>query len=206
MPRVHTVQKARKADPRFGIAVGDKYHYWEFRNGGVRKSKTYPTRSQLTMSNFLGQLYTLFDDTVANASDPGDFEAAAESLRELGQECEESKSNMPEGLQEGPTGELLQERADGCEQAAEELERIGTELQEKLDAIEALAEIKKRYDEAQAELDDADAEEVDAFTEARDEIAGEWTGDEDIDSWDEESAKNEALEAARSEAADAESF
>jgi len=47
-----------------------------------------------------------------------------QALEELRDETEESKSNMPDSLQEGSTGELMQERIDGLEEFIQELEGV----------------------------------------------------------------------------------
>lgn len=129
MPRVYTVQKARKADPRFGIEVGDKYFWWEFRYGGVRKSKVYPKRSQLTQSNFLAQVYDLEDEMSRVEAQDGsdlqsqidDFISTMEGIRD---ECQEAVDNMPEQLQDGS---IAQQRVEALDEAINELEAICTD-------------------------------------------------------------------------------
>ena len=48
----------------------------------------------------------------------------ADSLEELAQECRDAYDNMPEGLQQGDTGQLLEQRAEGCEEAANAIRDI----------------------------------------------------------------------------------
>jgi hypothetical protein len=131
MPRVHKVERARKARPSAGIAVGDTYYYWTFRNRfgkGTRCfSKTYPKQSQLTRSEYLGRLVEIeerIEELTADATLEETVGEIAGSLRELGEEQEEKRNNMPESLQESDTGNLLQERAEACSNAADELEGI----------------------------------------------------------------------------------
>jgi hypothetical protein len=131
MPRVITVEKARKADPRYGIEVGDKYYYWVFKNqrgpGTKVKSKTYPRPSQLTRSNFKSQWRSFGEEIADLAVDDGLYDALQEiagRIRELGEECQSSLDNMPEGLQQGSTGEMLQERIDNCDSWASEIEGL----------------------------------------------------------------------------------
>lgn len=131
MPRVNTVEKARKADPRYGIAVGDKYYWWTFKNqrgpGTKMKSKTYPKPSQLTRSNFKSQWRGFAEQMQDLALDDGLHDALQEiagAIRELGEECQSSLDNMPEGLQQGSTGEMLQERIDACDNWAGEIEGL----------------------------------------------------------------------------------
>lgn len=67
----------------------------------------------------------------------GAFEGSAEELKELaervrtlGEEQEERRGNMPDSLQESPSGELLSERAGECEELADELDELATRLEE----------------------------------------------------------------------------
>ncbi len=124
------VKKARKDYPKEGIKKGDSYYWWSFRFGGTHRSKTAPKRSQLTQSNFLSQLYDIEDelnDLSADDGLPDTIADLSQRLRALASECEDALSNMPEGLQQGDTGQLLQERADACNSAADELEGVDTE-------------------------------------------------------------------------------
>lgn len=129
MPRVHHVKKARKDNP---VAKrGESYYWWKFRYGGKQYSKTPPKQSQLTQSPYYATLYDLQDEIAeADCCDEDTLEAlkerVSEALRELGQECQEKVDNMPDSLQHSPTGELLQERADACDSAADEVENIET--------------------------------------------------------------------------------
>jgi hypothetical protein len=79
----------------------------------------------LTNSDFYKSIYGLFDGTTF--STPDDVRELAEGVREVGQEQQDKLDNMPEGLQQGATGELLQERIDACESSADELETIADE-------------------------------------------------------------------------------
>lgn len=129
MPRVNFVKKARKAQPRFGISIGDSYFWWKFRFGGKRVSKTYPKQSQLTQSEFLGTIYDIQDRINDIEYDNSGTEVAEiiELLNELGDEQGDKIYNMPESLQSSPTAELLQERCDYCCEMADELEAIELE-------------------------------------------------------------------------------
>jgi hypothetical protein len=127
MPRVHHVKKARKDNPV--AKVGEPYYWWKFRHGGKKFSKTYPKQSQLTQSEFLSQAYAL-NETLADLASESidelrmDAEQIASDFRQLGEEQEEKLYNMPDSLQEGPTGELLQQRRDDCDDIAQQLEDV----------------------------------------------------------------------------------
>jgi hypothetical protein len=131
VPRVNKVEKARKAIPSIGVVPGDSYFWWTFKNqtgpGTKVVSKTYPKPSQLTRSNFKSQwrgfqeeiAELALDETLSDA-----LQDIASRIRELGEECQSSLDNMPEGLQQGATGEMLQERIDNCESWASDIENL----------------------------------------------------------------------------------
>jgi hypothetical protein len=125
MPRVKHVMKARKDNP--ACQAGESYYWWKFRYGGKHYSLTPPKASQLTQSEFLGQMYD-FADRLSELNEEavvgGAIEEIATEIRDLGCECEEKIQNMPESLQSSPTGEMLQERYDACEAMADELDNI----------------------------------------------------------------------------------
>jgi hypothetical protein len=131
MARAHFVRSARKDHPEAGVKKGESYYWWAFmvggRGGPKHYSKTPPKRSQLTQSEFLSALYDIEDDISASAlvADDGLGDAVsdiASRLNELADETESKKENLPDGLQNGQPGDQLQERADACRAAAEELE------------------------------------------------------------------------------------
>lgn len=131
MPRVHKLTAA-KDYPDKGIKKGDTYYKWTTRPGGrgkgiVHRQATYPKRQQLTSSDFLIQVYDIEDriaDLVADDALEGERDSIVDDIRALAEEQSEKLSNMPEGLQQSPTGEILQERADACEAWASEIEAV----------------------------------------------------------------------------------
>lgn len=50
-------------------------------------------------------------------------------IQQLGEEQREKKSNMPDSLQESDTGQLLEERADLCDETAEALEQAAQDIE-----------------------------------------------------------------------------
>lgn len=125
MPRVHS-QKAAKDYPNEGIRKGDVYYKWSLRPGGrgrgmLYRSKEYPKPWQLTSSPFLQQQYQI-EHAIGEVDSAEDAKELVEQIRELGEEAQGSLDNMPESLQYSPTGELLEERANACEEWASELE------------------------------------------------------------------------------------
>lgn len=144
MARATFVKKARKAHPEAGIKKGESYWHWSFRVGSrfvKRYSKTQPKRSQLTQSAFLSAMYdiedSLDDEVKSFLKGENDFEGlasacedAASQVRDTGEECESSRSNMPEGLQDGETGQLLEQRYDQCNSIADELESAASDIRD----------------------------------------------------------------------------
>ena len=126
MPRVHFVKSARKDNPV--AKKGESYYWWQFYRSGKSYSKTRPRQSQLTRSAYFGTLYSLqemIEDT--EVTDNDDFTAlrdeVASELDNLRDETQSSLDNMAEyNLEYSPTGELLQERVDACENAQMEVE------------------------------------------------------------------------------------
>lgn len=114
------------------IKKGEPYYWWQFRYGGKRISKERPRRSALTQSNYYATLWDIEDDlqeaTASNKDEfdeiKQDFVSRAEELRD---ECQNSLDNIPENLQQAPTGELLQERIDALENFISELEGVECE-------------------------------------------------------------------------------
>ncbi len=163
MARVIHVKKAQKDNPKAGIKKGEPYYWWKFRRGGKHYSKTPPRQSQLTQSEFLSQLYGLEEqldgyqpggfDTVADLE--SDIQSIIEDLENLKSETEDKLGNMPEGLQQGDTGQLLQERIDGVDNLVSELEALDFDEPNYEDFLA----------EAETDLTQEEDEEEDAFQE-----------------------------------------
>lgn len=138
--------KAAKDYPQFGIVKGQQHYYWKLMTG-PRSSRTFrqvdpPRPSQLTSSAFLGAMGDLEVEMSGFTHDDGlpeTLDNYAESIRSLGQEEQDKFDNMPEGFQQGETGQLLEERANNCEAWADEIDTAAGELREKLEAIDAKA-------------------------------------------------------------------
>jgi hypothetical protein len=133
MTRVYT-QKARKDYPQFGIKKGDTYYRWAFFRQPEQMSLKYPTRSQLTNDEGKVTVYNAFDGfSVAegDGADPaGDIRNMAEAMGEAEQSFRERFDNMPEGLQQGDTGQALEANADACSSAQSELESLADEVED----------------------------------------------------------------------------
>lgn len=137
MPKVHFVKKARKD---YGdIKKGESYYWWKFRYVGKSRSKTQPTRRQLTRSEFWVSVYDLQDE-ISNCDSLDNLSEIVERIRELANEQDEKKNNMPDSLQEGPIGEILSNREQSLNDWADELEGVDIEdegdIAGELDGIE----------------------------------------------------------------------
>lgn len=132
MARAHFVKKARKNNS--AVKKGESYWWWSFRFGPKHYSKTPPKPSQLTQSDYLSQFYACqeqFEELGSGNAPEGLADALRElgsGIEELGAEQEGKVDNMPDGLQEGDTGELLRQRAETCETLADELENAAEEI------------------------------------------------------------------------------
>lgn len=155
MARVHH-RKARKDYPDNGIKKGDMYYFCQIKTG-PRSSRIIRqiqplTRSQKTSSEYLIQLYD-WEDSKNACSNMEDAEQMASEIRELGEETEEKFYNMPEGLQQGDTGCLLEERAESCSQAADEIDEIISDWETAKDELETE---KGEYQAAKTAMEEAD--------------------------------------------------
>lgn len=130
----HTAAKdAPKACPQ--AKKGEVYYGWKTRMKGQRDGVFRctvgrpPKASELTSSEYLSRVYEIQEEIAeATAESIDDFESMrdgwVEAIRELGDEQGEKFDNMPDGLQQGDTGQLLEERRDECEAWADELEAV----------------------------------------------------------------------------------
>lgn len=170
MAKVHFVKSARKDNPV--AKAGESYYWWKpmvgGRGGAKRYSKEPPRPSQLTQSEFLSAAYAA-QESLDEAKDADAFRAVAEEVRELGDETQGKYDNMPEGLQQGDTGQLLEERASQCNERADQIESAADDLETKMTEREELRQAWSDYDAALADYDeeDEDATEPDEPDEER---------------------------------------
>lgn len=165
MPKVNFVKAAAK-DNRVA-KKGESYYWWKFRYGSKHMSKTPPRPSQLTQSDFLSRQMELEErigDLTADTFEDlkSEVEEIVSEIRSLGEEQGDKVNNLPDSLQQGPTGELLEGRASGCEEWADELEAVDLDVDEPTDdeARNDLGIDEPTEDEARESLDDADFADV----------------------------------------------
>lgn len=167
MPKVHHVKKARKSNKAHGIKKGEPYFWWSTMSGGrgvKHYSLTQPKPSQLTNSEFWGTVYSLQEGAAANPPEfledvEGQRDEIVSELENLRDETQGKFDNMPEGLQQGGTGQLLEERVSALEDAISEIESVDCDSeveQEEGQTDEEWAEAKEtKKDEAWTQITDA---------------------------------------------------
>jgi hypothetical protein len=179
MPRVKQVTAA-KDYPKFGIVKGQKHYYWK-RKTGPRSSQEYrqvepPRIEQLTGSAYKIAIHHI-EKQRDEITDPSGIDDLITAVEELAGEQREKFDNMPEGLQQGDTGQTLEQQADTLDAAAEEFGTIRDEWQE---ALENHAEEERAWDEYQTALSEWDEESGEDEPEEADEPdefdADEYTG------------------------------
>lgn len=134
---------ARKDYPDHGIKKGDQYWFAQIKTGPsssriIRSLKRIP-QSQLTTSPFKSGWYAMQEAWEASSREADDIRDAAQEITDLGDQAQESFDNMPEGLQQGDTGQMLENRAQACHDAAASLEALADEF-DALDKPEPLGD------------------------------------------------------------------
>ena len=164
--KIHHVKKARKDYPEAGIKKGESYYWWKPRYGGIRRSKTYPSRQELTQSDFLCRVYDIEDELNSIEIDiegksreeieqeiENELQGIIGEIEDLRDECEEKLDNMPEQLQDtSDAGMLLQERIEALDGWINDLENIDINIEEeeeleKMDEMELQVRIDEILDE-----------------------------------------------------------
>lgn len=124
----------------------------------VRCSDHRPRPSELCGSDKLSRLMAAGESVEdATMAAPVDFESfksdiadalrsAASEVEEVGQEYGESFDNLPEGLQQGETGQRCEEMRDNCSDWASQIESAA-------DEVEALEEPETKEGEEPGEVD-----------------------------------------------------
>ena len=132
MARLHHVKKARKDNP--AVSAGEPYFWWQHAFHARQYSKRHPKPSQLTLSEFMSEYLSIGEELEEAVGGVGGLEDLhqlitdyGERITELRDQTEEKYENMPEGPQMSETGELMQERIQGLEQWAEDLEQLDFE-------------------------------------------------------------------------------
>lgn len=125
MPKVEH-RRARKDYPEHGIKKGEMYYYTSLKTG-PRSSRELRQKEpfkpwQLTTSEYQATWLQLQDRIENFDGEHSDLEDIISELEQLRDDTQDKFDNMPEGLQQGDTGQLLEERVS-------ELEDLITTLQ-----------------------------------------------------------------------------
>lgn len=145
MAKVTMVASARVDQGKCGkcgepITRGQQYLWWKFRTGSKHVrcmlAGCSPRPQELTQSEWTRQVLD-FDDALAeiiskhrlrgdgehdNEELATELEQLESEVRAFGEDQQSKLDNMPEQLQDGDTGNLLRDRADAMEAAADELQ------------------------------------------------------------------------------------
>ena len=129
MAQVHFVKAAAKDNPKAGIKKGESYYWWQLYKRPKQYSKTRPRPSQLTGSAYRQQVLAAIEglEEVAALGDPwteSDRDDLVSELENLRDEQQDNYDNMPEGLQQGDTGMLLEERVSALDEWISELQGL----------------------------------------------------------------------------------
>jgi len=155
MARANFVKKAMKDYPDSGIKKGDSYYWWKFRFSSKFRSLTRPKQSQLTQSAFMSTVLSI-QERIEELSIEDVSEHMVEDfvseLQSLGEETDDSLSNMPDSLQDSPTGELLQGRVDEVENMVNELESVDCSVDIEKETDESKDEFEQRIEDRKQEI------------------------------------------------------
>lgn len=89
-------------------------------------------RSETVSSEFAARVYDIQDDLSIESQD--DIDSLVSELEDLESETRDKYDNMPEGLQQGDVGMLLESRADSLSSAVSEIQSL--EYPESIESIE----------------------------------------------------------------------
>lgn len=161
MAKVQIIQKSRKEYKcsKCGkvIPVGSKYYKGEINFGPtiIRCSDCKLEAWEVTTSDWqlsTGEIINRWEVNYGlSDSTPDELRDEIENIMD---DQQERLDNMPEGLQEGDVGQLIQERIDACEAAMDELDNID------IDSLKADALSDYICDDEDDNYDDMDYDEV----------------------------------------------
>lgn len=174
-------RKANKDYPDHGIKKGDQYWYVKIKTG-PRSSRVMRQKEKFKPRQlFLSSLYE-WQEQQGSLDSMENAQALADAIRELGEEQTSKKDGMPEGLQQGDTGQLLDTRAEACEAAASEIESIISDWESAKEEHEDAVEAFNRFEEQDSDRDTAIAKGEESGEELEEvDDPGEFDEDEFID-------------------------
>ena len=166
MTKIIEVKKARKSPGKCGgcqcvIAKGQPYRFVKFFRGPKSvwciDSKCTPRPSALIGSEFIRAVTEAEEDftEAIKKRDALKIKAIGERIEELGEGEQEKFDEMPEGLQQGETGQMIEQRSNRCQEISQEIENMADEI---IEAEKALANALREVEKSErAHEEDADA-------------------------------------------------
>jgi hypothetical protein len=164
-----TYAKAGKDYPEIDVVKGEMYYWWQAFRGPKQMSKTEPKPSQVA-SGKLAEAYMVAERIEADTHSldvPDDIadmlDECASDIGDVADQYRESFENMPEGLQQGDTGQQLESNADELDAWKDQVESAAQDIRN-LDIEEFIDPDLKRDDDKQPtcflELTDEEQEEM----------------------------------------------
>lgn len=127
MSRVHHVKAAAKDYPQAGIKKGEPYYWWKNYRQSKQRSKERPKPSQVASSDYARSVLSLVEGLEAWGKDPwtaDDRDSLVSELEQIRDEEQDKLDNLPEGLQQGDTGMMLEQRVSDLDEWISELESL----------------------------------------------------------------------------------
>lgn len=159
MGKIQVNQKSRKETKcgkcRTVIPVGSKYYkgVLNFQRPIIRCAKCGLKSYEVTTSDYIRNVGAIVEDWHEDYEiQSGVWEAIADDLETIKDECEERLYNMPEQLQEADSGLILQERIDTLDSAIDSL-RDGDMNEFLTDALNAVSDKARATIEAAGDED-----------------------------------------------------
>lgn len=133
MSKVHFVKSAAKDYPSVGVKKGESYYWWKPFRMGKQIRKERPRASEVASSDYARQVLAAVEELEAweKRRDPwteSDRDDLVSHLEEVRDEEQNKFDNMPEGLQQGDTGMMLEQRVSDLDEWIDVLQ--GLEFEE----------------------------------------------------------------------------
>lgn len=160
MPRVKQVVAA-KDYPQFGIVKGQKHYHWK-RKTGPRSSIEYRQLTPPRIDQLTGSAYKIacagIADLISKVALPDDLDDVISAVDDLKDEQQGKFDNMPEGLQQGDTGQTLEQQASQLESASDEFSTIKDEWESAMEDHDNARSEFEEYESAKSEWDEESGE------------------------------------------------
>jgi len=139
------------------IKKGENYYRFapsRFAEKQIRCINCKPSRSEMTMSDFLSQIYDIEERLAGMDYNLKDIQDVIDELEEIINELEDLKSetedkyySLPDQFQDySPVGELLSGRIDALDEMIEEIEELKSELETLIDSDMSEEEKREEFE------------------------------------------------------------